>query len=52
MIKTVVVPADSTLVAFDKNSSFYLMENSSIGGAASANSDLQFTISLEQIYDA
>ena len=52
MIKTVVVPADSTLVAFDKNSSFYLMENSSIGGVASAADDLQFTISLEQIYDA
>ena len=52
LVKTVVVPADATLVAFDKNSSFYLKENSTIGGAASANNDLQFTISLEQIYDS
>ena len=25
LVKTVVVPADATLVAFDKNSSFYLL---------------------------
>ena len=52
LVKTVVVPADATLVAFDKNSAFYLKENSSIGGAASANNELDFTISLEQIYDS
>lgn len=51
MTKTVVVPADSSFFPFDKNTFFYLKENSSIGGAASANNDLQFTISLEQIYD-
>tara|TARA_R110000851_G_scaffold39349_1_gene100173 strand:- start:570 stop:929 length:360 start_codon:yes stop_codon:yes gene_type:complete len=50
MIKTVVVPADSAIVAVDKNSSFYLLENSKIGGAASAAGDLVYTISLEQIY--
>ena len=50
LIKTVIVPADSALVAIDKSSSFYLLENSTIGGAASANGDLTYTISLEQIY--
>ncbi len=50
LIKTVVVPADSAIVAVDKSSSFYLLENSKIGGAASAAGDLVYTISLEQIY--
>ena len=50
MIKTVVCPADSAIVAVDKNSSFYLLENSKIGGAASAAGDLVYTISLDQIY--
>ena len=50
MIRTVVVPADSAIVAVDKNSSFYLLENSKIGGAASATGDLVYTISLDQIY--
>ena len=50
MIKTVVCPADSAIVAVDKSSSFYLLENSKIGGAASAAGDLVYTISLEQIY--
>ena len=50
LLKTVVVSADSALVAVDKNSSFYLLENSKIGGAASAAGDLVYTISLDQIY--
>jgi hypothetical protein len=50
IIRTVVVPGDATLVAVDKNSGFYLLENSTIGGAASANNDLSYVISLEQIY--
>ena len=50
LIKTVVVPGDATLVAVDKNSGFYLLENSSIGGAANANTTLSYVISLEQIY--
>jgi len=52
IVKTVVVPADASLVAVDKNSGFYLLENSTIGGAASANSDLSYVISLEQLYDS
>jgi len=52
IIKTVVVPSDSALVAVDKNSGFYMLENSTIGGAASANDDLSYTISFEQLYDS
>ena len=40
LLKTVSVPQDSTLVAFDKNTSFYLEEDKSIGATASAANDL------------
>ena len=50
--KTVDVPADSTLVVSDKNSAFYLEEGDKITGGASANADLQCTISYEEIDDA
>ena len=46
---TISVPADATLNLIDKNSSFYLMENQSIIGGASANSDLECIISYEEI---
>jgi len=46
---TISVPADATLNLVDKNSSFYLMENQSIIGGASANSDLEVVISYEDI---
>jgi uncharacterized protein (DUF3084 family) len=46
---TISVPADATLNLVDKNSSFYLMENRSIIGGASANSDLEVVISYEDI---
>ena len=46
---TISVPADATLNLVDKNSSFYLMENQSIIGGASANSDLECIISYEDI---
>ena len=46
---TISVPADATLNLVDKNSSFYLMENQSIVGGASANSDLECIISYEDI---
>ena len=46
---TISVPADATLNLIDKNSSFYLMENQSIIGGASANSDLEVVISYEDI---
>ena len=46
---TISVPADATLNLIDKNSSFYLIENQSIIGGASANSDLEVVISYEDI---
>jgi hypothetical protein len=46
---TISVPADATLNLVDKNSSFYLMENQSIIGGASADSDLEVVISYEDI---
>lgn len=47
--KTVVVPADATLVVIDKNSSIYLEEDKSIGATASAASDLKVVCSYEEI---
>jgi hypothetical protein len=46
---TISVPADATLNLIDKNSSFYLEEDKSILGGASANSDLEIVISYEEI---
>jgi len=46
---TISVPADATLNLVDKNSSFYLMEDKSIVGGASANGDLEIIISYEII---
>ena len=46
---TISVPADATLSVIDKTNSFYLMENQSIIGGASANSDLECVISYEEI---
>jgi hypothetical protein len=46
---TIVVPADSTLIVIDKNTSFYLLENKSIGVTASAANDLVVTCSWEEI---
>lgn len=46
---TINVPADSTLVLLDKNSSLYLEEGCSIRGGASAASDLEILISYEEI---
>ena len=47
--KTVVVPADATLVVIDKNSSIYLEEDKSIGATASEASDLKVVVSYEEI---
>jgi len=49
---TIAVPADATLVLIDKNSSFYLEEGDILEGGASANSDLTYTISYEELDDA
>ena len=46
---TVSVPADATLVVTDKNTSFYLLEDKSIGATASAANDLVVTCSWEEI---
>jgi hypothetical protein len=40
IVSTVSVPADSSLVVIDKNTPVVLEEDDSIGGLASANSDL------------
>jgi hypothetical protein len=46
---TISVPADATLVVTDKTSSFYLLEDKSIGATASAANDLVVTCSWEEI---
>tara|TARA_Y100001951_G_C11213185_1_gene224187 strand:- start:147 stop:509 length:363 start_codon:yes stop_codon:yes gene_type:complete len=49
IFSTVSVPADSVLVALDKNTTIYLEENDTLTGTASANSDLVAFISYEEI---
>jgi hypothetical protein len=46
---TISVPADSTLIVTDKTTSFYLLENQSIGATAGTASDLVVTASWEEI---
>jgi hypothetical protein len=46
---TISVPADATLIVTDKTTSFYLLENQSIGAIASAANDLVVTASWEEI---
>ena len=46
---TIAVPADASLIVIDKTTSFYLLENQSIGAIASATGDLVATISFEEI---
>lgn len=49
IVKTVVVPADATLVVVSKDSSIYLEEDKSIGATASASNDLKVVCSYEEI---
>ena len=49
LLSTVSVPQDSTLVAFDKNTAFYLEEDNSIGATAGAANDLKVFVSYEEI---
>tara|TARA_R100000458_G_C8157599_1_gene162966 strand:+ start:175 stop:540 length:366 start_codon:yes stop_codon:yes gene_type:complete len=49
---TISVPADSTLVAIDKNSALYLQESDNLEAGASANSDLTITVNYEEMDDA
>ena len=46
---TISVPADASLIVTDKTTTFYLLENQSIGALASASGDLVATISFEEI---
>lgn len=47
--KTITVPADSTLIVIDKNSSIYMQEDSAVRVSASASGDLQAVASWEEI---
>ena len=49
LVSTVGVPADASLIVTDKSTSFYMEENTSIKGFASANSDLEILVSYEVI---
>lgn len=46
---TISVPADATLIVTDKTTSFYLLENKSIGATAGSAGDLVVTCSWEEI---
>ena len=46
---TISVPADASLIITDKTTSFYLLEDKSIGATASAANDLVVTCSWEEI---
>jgi hypothetical protein len=49
LASTVSVPADSTLIVTDKSTTFYLLEDKSIGATASAANDLVVTCSWEEL---
>jgi hypothetical protein len=49
IVSTVSVPADSSLVVIDKNTTFYLEEDRSIGATAGSANDLKVLISYEDI---
>jgi hypothetical protein len=46
---TISVPADATLIVTDKTTTFYLLEDKSIGAIAGAANDLVVTCSWEEI---
>ena len=46
---TISVPADATLIITDKTTTFYLLEDKSIGATASAANDIVVTVSWEEI---
>lgn len=49
LVSTISVPADATLIVTDKTTSFYLLENQSIGATAGTASDLVVNASWEEI---
>jgi len=46
---TISVPADATLIITDKTTTFYLLEDRSLGATASAANDVVVTVSWEEI---
>jgi len=46
---TISVPADATLIITDKTTSFYLLEDRSIGATAGVANDIVVTVSWEEI---
>jgi hypothetical protein len=46
---TISVPADATLIVTDKTTSFYLLEDKSIGAIAGVANDLVVTCSWEEL---
>jgi hypothetical protein len=49
VVSTISVPADATLIVTDKTTTFYLLENQSIGATAGTASDLVVNASWEEI---
>jgi hypothetical protein len=49
LTNTITVPADATLVVISKETSIYLEEGDAIRLLASANGDLEYVISYEEI---
>jgi hypothetical protein len=49
IVSTISVPADASLIVTDKTTTFYLLEDKSIGATASAANDLVVTVSWEEI---
>lgn len=49
LLSTVDIASDSTLIAVDKNSSFYLTEGYSIKGSSGTNTSIDLLISYEKI---
>ena len=49
IVSTISVPADATLIVTDKTTTFYLLENQSIGATAGTANDLVVNASWEEI---
>jgi hypothetical protein len=49
IVSTISVPADATLIVTDKTTTFYLLENQSIGAIAGTANDLVVNASWEEI---
>jgi hypothetical protein len=49
IVSTISVPADASLIVTDKTTSFYLLEDRSIGATAGVANDLVVTCSWEEI---